>query len=133
VRHGLNSDLGFSNADRVENIRRIAEVAHLMVDAGLIVIVAFISPFRQDRESARHLFDSGEFLEVFVDASLTLCESRDVKGLYGKARHGEIEEFTGISSPYEPPENPDVHIDSSNPIENCIDEVLVKLNLFGLR
>jgi adenylyl-sulfate kinase len=133
VRHGLNSDLGFSNADRVENIRRIAEVAHLMVDAGLIVIVAFISPFRQDREIARHLFDSGEFLEVFVDASLTLCESRDVKGLYGKARRGEIEEFTGISSPYEPPENPDVHIDSSNPIENCIDEVLVKLNLFGLR
>ena len=133
VRHGLNSDLGFSNADRVENIRRIAEVALLMVDAGLIVIVAFISPFRQDREIARHLFDSGEFLEVFVDASLTLCESRDVKGLYGKARRGEIEEFTGISSPYEPPENPDVHIDSSNPIENCIDEVLVKLNLFGLR
>ena len=104
-----------------------------MVDAGLIVIVAFISPFRQDREIARHLFDSGEFLEVFVDASLTLCESRDVKGLYGKARRGEIEEFTGISSPYEPPENPDVHIDSSNPIENCIDEVLVKLNLFDLR
>ena len=103
VRHGLNSDLGFSDADRVENIRRIAEVAHLMVDAGLIVIVAFISPFRADREFARQLFDSEEFLEVFVNTPLELCERRDIKGLYLKARLGEIKNFTGISSPYEPP------------------------------
>ena len=133
VRHGLNSDLGFSNADRVENIRRIAEVAHLMVDAGLIVIVAFISPFRADREFARQLFDSEEFLEVFVNTPLELCERRDIKGLYLKARLGEIKNFTGISSPYEPPENPDVKIDGSNTIENCIDEILIKLNLFGVR
>ncbi len=133
VRHGLNSDLGFSDADRVENIRRIAEVAHLMVDAGLIVIVAFISPFRADREFARQLFDSEEFLEVFVNTPLELCERRDIKGLYLKARLGEIKNFTGISSPYEPPENPDVKIDGSNTIENCIDEILIKLNLFGVR
>ena len=133
VRHGLNSDLGFSDADRVENIRRIAEVAHLMVDAGLIVIVAFISPFRADREFARQLFESNEFLEVFVNTPLELCERRDIKGLYLKARLGEIKNFTGISSPYEPPENPDVKIDGSNTIENCIDEILIKLNLFGVR
>jgi adenylyl-sulfate kinase len=123
VRHGLNSDLGFSDA----------EVAHLMVDAGLIVIVAFISPFRADREFARQLFDSEEFLEVFVNTPLELCERRDIKGLYLKARLGEIKNFTGISSPYEPPENPDVKIDGSNTIENCIDEILIKLNLFGVR
>jgi adenylyl-sulfate kinase len=133
VRHGLNSDLGFSDTDRVENIRRIAEVAHLMVDAGLIVIVAFISPFRADREFARQLFESNEFLEVFVNTPLELCERRDIKGLYLKARLGEIKNFTGISSPYEPPENPDVKIDGSNTIENCIDEILIKLNLFGVR
>ena len=133
VRHGLNSDLGFSDADRVENIRRIAEVAHLMVDAGLIVIVAFISPFRADREFARQLFESDEFLEVFVNTPLELCERRDIKGLYLKARLGEIKNFTGISSLYEPPENPDVKIDGSNTIENCIDEILIKLNLFGVR
>jgi adenylyl-sulfate kinase len=129
IRHGLNSDLGFSSADRVENIRRISEVARLMVDAGLIVIVALISPFRADRELARHCFEFDEFLEVFVDTPLEICELRDVKGLYIKARCGEITEFTGISSPYEPPENPDVYIDGLCKIENCIEKVLAKLNL----
>ncbi|MGC8703417.1 MAG: adenylyl-sulfate kinase [Thiomonas sp.] len=110
VRHGLNRDLGFTEADRVENIRRVAEVARLMVDAGLIVIVAFISPFRAEREFARSLFAPGEFVEVFVDTPLAECERRDPKGLYAKARRGEIPTFTGISSPYEPPSQPEVHL-----------------------
>jgi bifunctional enzyme CysN/CysC len=110
VRHGLNRDLGFTEADRVENIRRVAEVARLMVDAGLIVIVAFISPFRAEREFARSLFAPGEFVEVFVDTPLAECEQRDPKGLYAKARRGEIPAFTGISSPYEPPLQPEVHL-----------------------
>jgi len=112
VRHGLNRDLGFTDADRVENIRRVAEVAKLMLDAGLIVLVSFISPFRAEREMARGLFNEGEFLEVFVDAPLDVCEQRDVKGLYAKARAGKIANFTGIGSPYEPPENPEVHLRS---------------------
>ena len=103
VRHGLNKDLGFTDADRVENIRRIAETAKLMLDAGLIVITSFISPFRAEREMARNLFDEGEFIEVFVEASLEVCEQRDPKGLYKKARAGEIKNFTGIDSPYQPP------------------------------
>ncbi len=110
VRHGINKDLGFTPADRVENIRRIAEVAHLMVDAGLIVLVSAISPYRSERRSARELFDAGEFLEVFVDAPLEECERRDPKGLYRKARAGEIRNFTGIDAPYERPETPDVHL-----------------------
>jgi bifunctional enzyme CysN/CysC len=110
VRHGLNRDLGFTEADRVENIRRVAEVAKLMVDAGLIVIVAFISPFRTEREMARSLFDAGEFIEIFVDAPLEECERRDVKGLYAKARRGELINFTGIDSAYEPPVAPEVHL-----------------------
>ena len=110
VRHGLNRDLGFTEADRVENIRRVAEVAKLMVDAGLIVIVAFISPFRSEREMARNLFDVGEFIEIFVDAPLEECERRDVKGLYAKARRGELVNFTGIDSAYEPPQAPEVHL-----------------------
>ena len=110
VRHGLNRDLGFTEADRVENIRRVAEVAKLMVDAGLIVIVAFISPFRSEREMARNLFDAGEFIEIFVDAPLEECERRDVKGLYAKARRGELINFTGIDSAYEPPLAPEVHL-----------------------
>jgi adenylyl-sulfate kinase len=113
VRHGLNRDLGFGDADRVENIRRVAEVAKLMVDAGLIVIVAFISPFRSDRRLARGLFADGEFLEVFVDAPLAVAERRDPKGLYRKARAGEIREFTGIDSPYEPPERPELRLDTT--------------------
>ena len=113
VRHGLNKDLGFTEQDRVENIRRVAEVAKLMVDAGLIVLVSFISPFRAERQGARALLGEGEFFEVFVDTSLAAAESRDVKGLYKKARAGNLKNFTGIDSPYEPPENPEVHIDTS--------------------
>ncbi|MBM7093032.1 adenylyl-sulfate kinase, partial [Streptomyces sp. S12] len=103
VRHGLNKDLGFTDADRVENIRRVAEVAKLMTDAGLIVLVSFISPFRAERELARELFGAGEFVEVFVDTPLQEAERRDVKGLYAKARAGKIPNFTGIDSPYEAP------------------------------
>jgi len=110
VRHGINKDLGFTPEDRVENIRRIAEVAHLMVDAGLIVLVSAISPYRSERRSARELFAQGEFLEVFVDAPLAVCEGRDPKGLYQRARAGEIRNFTGIDAPYERPEAPDVHL-----------------------
>jgi bifunctional enzyme CysN/CysC len=110
VRHGLNRDLGFTEADRVENIRRVAEVARLMVDAGLVVIVSFISPFRSERAMARNLFVPGEFTEVFVDTPLAECEMRDVKGLYAKARRGELKNFTGIDSPYEAPEAPEVHL-----------------------
>jgi bifunctional enzyme CysN/CysC len=110
VRHGLNRDLGFTEADRAENIRRVAEVARLMVDAGLIVLVSFISPFRAERRLARSLFDEGAFREVFVDTPLEECERRDPKGLYAKARRGELPNFTGIDSPYERPEAPDIHL-----------------------
>ncbi len=110
IRHGLNRDLGFTEADRVENIRRIAEVAKLMVDAGLIVLVSFISPFRSERRMARELFADGEFVEVFVDTPLDECERRDTKGLYAKARRGDLKNFTGIDSPYESPESPEVHL-----------------------
>jgi bifunctional enzyme CysN/CysC len=110
VRHGLNRDLGFTEEDRVENIRRVAEVAKLLVDAGLIVIVAFISPYRAERQLARGLFDADEFIEVFVDTPLEECERRDVKGLYAKARRGELKNFTGIDSDYEPPEAPEIHL-----------------------
>ena len=113
VRHGLNKDLGFTAQDRVENIRRVAEVSKLMVDAGLIVLVSFISPFRSERRMARALFAPGEFLEVFVDTPLAEAESRDVKGLYRKARRGELKNFTGIDSPYEAPEDPEIHIDTT--------------------
>ena len=113
VRHGLNKDLGFTQADRVENIRRIGEVARLMTDAGLIVLVSFISPFRSERRMARDLMDEGEFLEVFVDTPLELAEQRDPKGLYAKARRGELANFTGIDSPYERPEHPEVHLDTT--------------------
>ncbi|WP_374555915.1 sulfate adenylyltransferase subunit CysN [Thermomonas sp.] len=110
VRHGLNKDLGFTPEDRVENIRRVAEVAKLMTDAGLIVLVSFISPFRAERELARALFEPGEFLEVYVDTPLAEAERRDVKGLYAKARRGELRNFTGIDSPYEPPQAPELHL-----------------------
>ncbi|HEX4251302.1 MAG TPA: adenylyl-sulfate kinase [Pseudonocardia sp.] len=113
VRHGLNKDLGFTDADRVENIRRIAEVASLMVQAGLIVLVSFISPFRAERELARNLVEPGEFCEVFVDTPLTVAEGRDPKGLYAKARRGELANFTGIDSPYEPPEQPEIRLDTT--------------------
>ena len=113
MRHGLNKDLGFTAQDRVENIRRVAEVSKLMVDAGLIVLVSFISPFRSERRMARELFAPGEFFEVFVDTPLAEAERRDVKGLYRKARRGELKNFTGIDSPYEPPEKPEIHIDTT--------------------
>ena len=110
VRHGLNKDLGFTDADRVENIRRVAEVSRLMVDAGLIVLVSFISPFRSERRLARELMQPGEFFEVFVDTPLAEAEKRDLKGLYKKARRGELKNFTGIDSPYEAPEHPEIHL-----------------------
>ena len=113
VRHGLNRDLGFTDADRVENIRRVAETAKLFVDAGMIVLVSFISPFRSERDMARDLVEAGEFLEVFVDAPLEVAEARDPKGLYKKARAGEIKHFTGIDSPYEPPLAADIHLDTT--------------------
>jgi bifunctional enzyme CysN/CysC len=110
VRHGLNKDLGFSAADRIENIRRVTAVAQLMCDAGLIVLVSLISPFRAQRQLAREAFEAGEFLEVFVDTPLSEAERRDPKGLYRKARAGRLQQFTGIDSPYEPPASPEVHI-----------------------
>jgi adenylylsulfate kinase len=113
IRHGLNKNLGFSPEDRTENIRRIGEVAKLFTHANIITITAFISPYRQDRDDARKLQGDGEFVEVYVKCPLGVCEQRDAKGLYKKARAGEIKEFTGISAPYEEPENPEITIDSS--------------------
>jgi adenylylsulfate kinase len=112
VRHGLCKDLGFSDADREENIRRIGEIAKLFLDAGVIVLTAFVSPFRADRDKARDLVEVGDFFEIFCAADLNVCESRDPKGLYAKARSGAIKEFTGISSPYEAPDNPELKIDT---------------------
>jgi bifunctional enzyme CysN/CysC len=128
VRHGLNRDLGFTEADRVENIRRVAEVAKLMVDAGLIVLVSFISPFRAERRMARELFAPGEFIEVFVDTRLEVCEKRDPKGLYAKARRGELKNFTGIDSAYEAPESPEVRVTTETaPPEECVKRILEQL------
>lgn len=125
IRHGLNKDLGFDHASRVENIRRIGEVAKLMVDAGLVVITAFISPFRSDREMVRAMFDTYEFIEIFVDAPLEVCETRDPKGLYKKARDGLIKEFTGIDSPYEKPVSPEIRLETDKQtIEQELDQVL---------
>ena len=129
VRHGLNRDLGFTDEDRVENIRRVAEVAKLMTDAGLIVLVSFISPFRAERRMARERFEAGEFIEVFVDVPLEVAEARDVKGLYRKARAGLIPNFTGIDSPYEAPERPEVHLDATAPTEALVAQVLDALDL----
>jgi len=128
VRHGLNRDLGFTEADRVENVRRVAEVAKLMVDAGLIVLVSFISPYRNERQMARDLFAEGEFVEVFVDTPLEECERRDVKGLYAKARRGELKNFTGIDSDYEPPMSPEVHLYTMRTeLEDCVTNVIQAL------
>jgi bifunctional enzyme CysN/CysC len=125
VRRGLSRDLGFAEADRAENVRRVAEVAKLMVDAGLIVLVALISPFRAERRFARELFAEGEFVEVFVDTPLEECERRDPKGLYARARRGEIKNFTGIDSAYEPPEAPEVHLRTAEASpEACVETVL---------
>jgi bifunctional enzyme CysN/CysC len=133
VRHGLNRDLGFTDTDRVENIRRVGEVARLMTDAGLIVLVSFISPFRSERQMARELLPEGEFLEVFIDTPLAVAETRDVKGLYKKARRGEIKHFTGISSPYEVPEHAELHIDTTKLTPEAAAELIVaKLEERGL-
>ena len=129
VRHGLNRDLGFTDEDRVENIRRVAEVARLMADAGLIVLVSFISPFRAERQMARERFAPGEFIEVFVDVPLEVAEARDVKGLYRKARAGLIPNFTGIDSPYEAPEHPELHLDATASPDLLMDQVLALLDL----
>ena len=132
VRHGLNSDLGFTAADRVENIRRAGEVAHLMLDAGLIVLVSFISPFRAERQAVRSRFARDEFLEVFVDAPLAVAEQRDPKGLYEKARCGQLANFTGIDSPYEPPERPEIHLDTTRlPAEDAGRRVIEELERRG--
>jgi len=129
VRHGLNRDLGFSDADRVENIRRIAEVSKLLVDAGLIALTAFISPFRADREGARAIIGPGEFVEIHLDVPLAVCEARDPKGLYRKARAGEIRNFTGIDSAYEPPRSPEVRLDTSAlSVGQCIDQIIEHLS-----
>ncbi|HEX7027202.1 MAG TPA: adenylyl-sulfate kinase [Gammaproteobacteria bacterium] len=125
VRHGLNVDLGFSREDREENIRRIAEVAKLFVDSGMIVLCAFISPFKSDRQSARKRFSQHEFIEIFCDAPLHVCENRDEKGLYKKARAGKISEFTGISSPYERPDDCELSLDTGAlPVEECVTRIV---------
>ena len=133
VRHGLNKDLGFTDADRVENIRRVAEVSKLMLDAGLIVLVAFISPFATERRMARSLFTEGEFLEIYVDAPLAVAEQRDPKGLYARARRGNLPHFTGIDSAYEPPSDAELRIDTvlMSP-EQAADAVIATLESRGL-
>lgn len=133
VRHGLCGDLGFSVADRGENIRRIGEVAKLFLEAGVIAMTAFISPFRAERESARNLVPHGEFIEIYCHCPLSICEDRDVKGLYKKARAGEIGEFTGISSPYEEPVAPELTIETgTRSIEDCTEEVIAMLRERGI-
>lgn len=130
LRHGLNRDLGFTEADRVENIRRVAEVARLMVDAGLIVLASFISPYSAERLMARKLFVPGEFIEIFVDTPLSECEQRDVKGLYAKARRGELKNFTGIDSDYEVPEHPDLCLKAATvSVEDCVEQIIQYLGL----
>jgi bifunctional enzyme CysN/CysC len=126
VRHGLNKDLGFTDADRVENIRRIGEVAKLMADSGIIVITAFISPFRSERKMVRDMMAPGEFKEIFIDTPLAVAEQRDVKGLYKKARAGQLAHFTGIDSPYEPPLAPEMHIDTSRQTPEEAADLIVK-------
>ncbi len=125
IRHGLCNDLGFSDQDRIENIRRIGELAKLLTEAGVITLTAFISPFRSDRSKARSLVPHGDFLEIYCSCSLEKCEQRDVKGLYKKARAGEIAYFTGISSPYEEPEKPELTVDTdTHNLEQCVDLVI---------
>ncbi|MEI7254405.1 adenylyl-sulfate kinase [Dickeya dadantii] len=128
VRHGLCRDLGFSDDDRRENIRRVGEVARLMVDAGLVVLTAFISPHRAERQMVRELLDQEQFLEVFVDTPLAICEARDPKGLYRKARAGELRNFTGIDAVYEAPEQPELHLDGQQLVTNLVAELLDMLH-----
>lgn len=135
IRSGLNSDLGFTDHDRTENIRRIAEVAHLFYEAGLIVMTAFISPFRKDRQQARRLIPEGSFFEIYVRCPLDICEQRDPKGLYARARQGQIREFTGIDSAYEPPDDPEMVLDShQQSVDQCVAQVvrhLVQSSIFN--
>lgn len=124
MRHGLCSDLGFSDEDRKENIRRVGEVAKLMVDAGLVVLTAFISPHRAERQMVRDQLGEGRFIEVFVDTPLSVCEARDPKGLYKKARAGELRNFTGIDAVYEAPESPEIHLDGQQLVTNLMAQLL---------
>ncbi len=133
VRHGLCSDLGFSTEDRQENIRRIGNVAKLFLEAGFILMSAFISPFKQDRELVRNLVPYGDFIEIYCQTSIEVCEQRDTKGMYKKAREGSIKEFTGISSPYEVPDNPDLVVPTGDePLEKCVDIVIAHLKYRGI-
>ena len=134
VRHGLNSDLGFSKQHRRENLRRIGEMCKLFIEAGVVAITAFISPYKEDRLVVRQMFNNGDFIEIFCDCDLDICERRDVKGMYAKARKGEISEFTGISAPYEIPENAEIIVNTGHStLEDCVQEIieyLIKINLF---
>jgi len=133
VRHGLNGDLTFSDKDRVENIRRIGEVSKLFVDAGLLVSTAFISPFGSDRKMVRDLMANGQFIEIFVDTPIEVCEKRDPKGLYKKARNGEIKNFTGIDSAYDVPTNPEIHLRTADlTVEECADIIIGQLEQLGV-
>ncbi len=133
VRHGLNKDLGFSEEDRKENIRRIGEMCKLFIEAGVIALTAFISPYREDRNTVRKLVNDGDFIEIYCNCSLEACESRDVKGLYVKARTGQIKGFTGISAPYEIPQNPEMIIDTeNNAIDECVDMIMEHLGKLGV-
>jgi len=133
VRHGLCGDLGFSSKDRVENIRRIGEMAKLFMEAGVIVLTAFISPFRADRERVRGMVEHGDFIEIYCDAPIGVCESRDVKGMYKKARAGLIAEFTGISSPYEAPEDPELTVNTGTAeLDDCVQQVIGEMVQRGL-
>lgn len=133
VRHGLCSNLSFSLEDRSENIRRVAETAKLMVEAGIIILTAFISPLCQDRRQAREIFQYGDFIEIFCSAPLEICENRDVKGLYKRARAGKIQNYTGISSPYEAPLKPELIVDTANlPLETCVKQVVELLEKYDV-
>ena len=132
VRHGLCGDLGFSDSDRQESIRRIGEVSKLFIEAGVITLTAFISPFKSDRLKVRNLVPEGDFIEIYCKCSVSVCESRDVKGLYKRARAGEIKEFTGISSPYEAPENPEIVVNTAtNSVEECVQQIIELLQRRG--
>ncbi len=133
VRHGLCGDLGFTKEDRVENIRRVGEVAKLMMEAGIIVLTAFISPYRKDRKLVRGMCQHGDFIEVFCDSPIEICEERDVKGLYQKARAGEIKEFTGISSPYEAPQQQELIVSTGTAsLDECASQVMLEINRRGI-
>lgn len=133
VRHGLCGDLGFSDQDRQENIRRIGEMAKLFMEAGIVILTAFISPYRADRNRVRGMVGQGDFIEVYCDTPIEVCEMRDVKGLYKKARAGEISEFTGISSPYEKPENPELLLNTgADSLDKCVQEVMDNMAKLGI-